>query len=130
MGSIDTIMKNSKTVIKVSEKMVKTLDKTKAKILGDNLTKISKTIKELNRKLTDNEENLIDECEIVKSGIREIENISGGEFDFLDKLIELFEYQELIDELNNAPKKAIMALKLGRASSYFGIAGEILRGEL
>jgi len=131
MGGIDTIMKDSKTVVKVSEKTVKSLDKTKAKILGDDLTKISKAIKELDRKLTDNQTDITNECEIVKSSIREIEDISGsGEFNFLDELIELFECQELIDELNNSPKKAIMALKLGRSSSNFGIAGEILRGEI
>ena len=129
MGAIDTIMNSSKTVIVVSEKLAKSIDSDRAKIIGDDLTKVSKAIKELDRKLNDGITELTDESEIIKSNIKEIENIDN-EYNFLDELIPLFECDSLILELKNALKPRIMALKLGRTSSNFGVAGEILRGEV
>ncbi len=129
MGAIDTIMKDSKLAVDLSEKLVKSLDADTAKILGDDLTKISEAIKELDRQLTDGSKEVNTECEIVKSNIQEIENLNE-EFKFLDELIALFDSTVIINELENAPRKAIMALKLGRSSSNFGVAGEILRGEV
>ena len=129
MGAIDTIMKDSKLAVDLSEELVKSLDADTAKVLGDDLTKISEAIKELDRQLTDGSKDVNTECEIVKENIREIEDLNE-EFKFLDELIALFDATVIIDELENAPRKAIMALKLGRSSSNFGVAGEILRGEV
>ena len=130
MGVIDTILEASKEVSDLSEKLVGSIDVSKAKTIGDEITKISKLIKELDRELDSGSKDISAECQSVKENINSVKSMLEGSYNITDKLLNAFDSTAIIEQLVNSPKKNIESLKLGRAASNFGVAGEILRGEV
>ena len=136
MGRVARIMNISKINIEVSEKIVTLEDEDKRKLIGDGLIEISKSVKNLYRNLYrgsrlnpdlfDGSKDMLKECEAIKKDIAELNNLTT-DYKFLDELSELFNSKLLIEEIVNAPKSAIEALKIGRAGSNFEIAGEIIK---
>lgn len=130
MGVIDTILEASKEVVNLSEKLVGSIDSNQAMTVGKELEKVSKAIKELDIELTHGEKDVSTECQKVKETINSVKSMLKGSYDVTDALLEAFDSDAIINQLNSSVKKNIEALKIGRASSNFGVAGEILRGEI
>ncbi len=136
MGIVARVMDISKNSIEISEKIVVLVEKDRRKLIGDGLIEVSKSVKgfyrnlyrgsRLNPELFDGSKDMIDECQKIKTDIEKLNSLTN-EYGFLDELSELFDSKSLVDEIINAPKSAIEALKIGRAGSNFEIAGEIIK---